>query len=127
MADFAARRVEVALTSPDLSWNGAGYFDTNDGDEALEDAFTTWDWCRGNTDRGASILYNVERRGGPPLALALQVDRTGMVERFDPLPVATLAGDPLVADRTPDAGGRRSTRSRWPKRWRTRRSTRGRC
>jgi carotenoid 1,2-hydratase len=83
-------RVEVALSSPDLNWNGAGYFDTNAGDEALEDAFTTWDWCRGNTDRGASILYNVERRGGPPLALALEVDRTGAVERFDPLPVATL-------------------------------------
>jgi carotenoid 1,2-hydratase len=83
-------RVEVALTSPDLSWNGTGYFDTNTGDEALEDAFTTWDWCRGNTDRGASILYNVERRGGPPLALALAVDRTGAVERLDPLPVATL-------------------------------------
>ena len=83
-------RVEVALTSPDLSWNRTGYFDTNAGDEALEDAFTTWDWCRGNTDKGASILYNVERRSGPPLALALAIDRTGKVERFEPLPVATL-------------------------------------
>jgi carotenoid 1,2-hydratase len=83
-------RVEVALTSPDLSWNGTGYFDTNTGDEALEDAFTTWDWCRGNTSEGSSILYNVERRNGPPLALALTIDRTGGVERFEPLPVAAL-------------------------------------
>ena len=54
-------RVEVALTSPDLSWNGTGYFDTNTGDEALEDAFTTWDWCRGNTDRGAMTTLNRRR------------------------------------------------------------------
>jgi carotenoid 1,2-hydratase len=83
-------RVEVALNSPDLSWNGTGYFDTNAGNEALEDAFTTWDWCRGNTDRGASILYNVERRYGPPLALALAIDRTGKVEHFEPPPIAPL-------------------------------------
>jgi carotenoid 1,2-hydratase len=83
-------RVEVALTSPGLTWSGTGYFDTNAGDEALEDAFTTWDWCRGNTGKGANILYNVERRHGSPLALALAIDRTGRVEQFEPLPVATL-------------------------------------
>jgi len=87
-------RVEVALTSPDRSWNGTGYFDTNTGDEALEDAFTTWDWCRGNTSDGASILYNVQRHHGPPMSLALAIDRTGKTERLEPPPVAPLPQTP---------------------------------
>ena len=62
----------------------------------------------GNTGRGASILYDVERRGGPPLALALEVDRTGAVERFDPLPVATLPATRWWRIGRADAGGRRA-------------------
>ena len=39
-------RVEVTMDSPNLSWSGPAYFDTNDGDRPLEADFARWDWCR---------------------------------------------------------------------------------
>ena len=56
--------VEVSLTSPALSWRGDAYFDTNAGDEPLERAFVSWDWCRAHQARDTLLFYDVERRGG---------------------------------------------------------------
>ena len=83
-------RVEVELSSPALRWSGDGYLDTNDGDAALEDDFTTWDWCRAPMGEGAAILYNASRRVGGDQSLALRVDAAGAVERVPPPPRATL-------------------------------------
>ncbi|UEM22844.1 carotenoid 1,2-hydratase [Skermanella mucosa] len=83
-------RVEVDLDRPGLRWTGTGYLDTNAGDEALEDAFSQWDWCRADLGDGAAILYNVDRRAAPPLALSLRIDPAGAVEMDDPLPPARL-------------------------------------
>ena len=83
-------RVEVELSSPALRWSGDGYLDTNDGDAALEDDFTHWDWCRAPAEGGAAILYNASRRVGGDQSLALRVDAAGGVERVPPPPPASL-------------------------------------
>ncbi len=73
-----ASRVEVSLSEPGLSWQGSGYFDTNDGDEPLAAAFTRWTWCRAELPSGAAILYDVSHRdgGGRNLSLGFAFDGT---------------------------------------------------
>ena len=82
--------VEVALQQPDAHWNGAGYFDTNDGDRPLEDDFTTWHWSRTGLRRGAAVFYDVNRRDGSRLEVALQVDPAGGVAAIEPPALAVL-------------------------------------
>ncbi|MDP4021304.1 carotenoid 1,2-hydratase [Methylobacterium sp. NEAU 140] len=67
-----ASRVEVALDEPALRWSGSGYFDTNDGDEPLEAAFSRWTWCRADLPDGAAILYDVRHRDGGGRNLSLR-------------------------------------------------------
>jgi len=69
IAPFA--RVSVAWEAPTLSWSGAGYFDTNRGDEPLENAFRSWTWSRARLKQGARVFYEVERRRDAPLSLSL--------------------------------------------------------
>ena len=82
--------VEVSLSHPDLHWAGDGYFDTNDGDRPLEDDFTTWHWSRAGLRRGAAVFYDVNRRDGGSLAVALRVDPSGAVQAVAPLTPAVL-------------------------------------
>lgn len=58
-------RVEVRLDRPALSWSGPAYFDTNDGDRALECDFQRWDWGRAAQPDGSTIVYDVVRRARP--------------------------------------------------------------
>jgi carotenoid 1,2-hydratase len=84
-------RVEVALEQPALRWAGAGYFDSNAGDVPLEDGFRRWDWSRAALKGGDTVvLYDVNRRRGGDLSLALRFDAAGAVERFAPPPDAPL-------------------------------------
>lgn len=73
-------RVEVAFEKPDLQWSGQGYFDSNRGEEPLEDAFECWDWSRANTPSGTSMLYDVTARSGTGASLALRFNAAGEVE-----------------------------------------------
>ena len=77
-------RIEVEFDRPDLRWSGHGYFDANDGDEPLEDAFEYWDWSRTilGEDKTA-ILYNTDMRDGGSRSAALLVDRTGDIRDID--------------------------------------------
>lgn len=88
-------RIEVDLERPDLKWSGSGYFDTNAGDEPLEDGFTSWNWSRADTKDGAAVLYDVERRDGSGLNLALKFDAQGGVETFKAPPVTALPPTPI--------------------------------
>jgi carotenoid 1,2-hydratase len=84
-------RVSLDLDAPDLRWRGDGYFDTNCGDEPLEDGFSYWTWARtGKKDGAATILYDAERRRDAPLSLALRFDRSGACETFAPPPMTAL-------------------------------------
>jgi len=82
--------VEVDLQSPALRWKGTAYFDTNSGDQPLEDAFTGWDWCRAPLDHGMAVLYHGQRRTGEAFCTALRYTTEGRAEPFEAPPGATL-------------------------------------
>jgi carotenoid 1,2-hydratase len=85
-------RVEVALDRPALRWSGHAYLDSNAGERPLEADFARWDWSRADLRDGAALLYDVARRDGTDLSLALRMDRAGRVAAFDPPPAAALPG-----------------------------------
>ncbi len=84
-----AARVEVEMQSPSLRWQGHAYFDTNAGDEPLEEGFIGWDWCRAQLPDGVAVLYHGARRNGAPFCTALQYDRFGKASDMAPPPPAS--------------------------------------
>ena len=70
-------RVEGEMTHPGVRWTGDGYFDSNFGDEPLEDGFDDWHWSRAHLRKDVAVLYEGRRRGGQPFDLALKFDRQG--------------------------------------------------
>ncbi|WP_428385870.1 carotenoid 1,2-hydratase [Nevskia ramosa] len=83
-------RIEVELDSPKLSWSGEAYLDGNAGDTPIEDAFRSWHWSRNPLRDGSAVLYDVARRDGSALNLALRFDGHGEVSRFEPPPAVVL-------------------------------------
>ncbi|MGH1572195.1 carotenoid 1,2-hydratase [Methylobacterium sp. P31] len=83
-------RVEVAFDQPGLRWSGSGYFDTNDGDEPLEEGFSRWTWCRADLPDGAAILYDVHHRDGGGQNLSLRFSSDGGRREIRPPPAAAL-------------------------------------
>ena len=83
-------RIDVAMERPGLHWSGNGYFDSNFGEAPLEAAFTAWDWGRARIEDGTAVLYDVLRRDGGKLSLALHFDDAGAIEPFDPPPQIAL-------------------------------------
>ncbi len=83
-------RIEVEMTDPALRWSGAGYLDSNDGDEPLERAFSYWTWSRANHRDDAVLLYDAARRAGGSLNLALRFDARGGMERIASPPAVAL-------------------------------------
>lgn len=70
-------RVEVEMSHPGVRWSGDGYFDSNFGDEPLEDGFDDWHWSRAHLKNDVAVLYEGRRRDGAPFDLALKFDRQG--------------------------------------------------
>lgn len=83
-------RIEATFERPGLSWSGAGYLDSNAGAAPLSRDFARWDWSRAATRDGAAVLYDVTRRDGSGLTLALSIGRDGSVMPFEPPPPARL-------------------------------------
>jgi carotenoid 1,2-hydratase len=79
-------RVEVELERPALRWSGTAYLDSNSGDAPLEDAFVRWDWSRAGDDRSATVLYDVARRSGDELSLALRFGADATMQAIEPPP-----------------------------------------
>lgn len=84
-------RVEVRMTSPDLSWSGSGYFDHNRGSRPLECAFERWDWSRQSALKATHILYHTTAREGSRDCLALSIDSAGRIDQRLPPPRHGLA------------------------------------
>ena len=82
--------VEVTLDRPTLSWRGEGYFDTNRGEEPLEEAFRDWTWSRGHTDKETLLFYDVTRRAGDSMGLALRVGPGGEIDAVEAPPLSPL-------------------------------------
>jgi carotenoid 1,2-hydratase len=83
-------KVEVELEDPACRWRGNGYFDMNSGSEPLERAFCGWDWSRAHLPGDTLIFYDVTRRVGAPLQLALRVGSNGAVAHTAPPPRVAL-------------------------------------
>ena len=84
-------RIEVDLPQPGLRWQGEAYVDSNFGDVPLEQDFARWDWSRAALPGGrAAVLYDVERRDGSRLALALRFGADGSAHEAEPPPVRPL-------------------------------------
>ncbi|WP_366857084.1 hydratase [Novosphingobium sp.] len=69
--------VEVEMSHPGVRWSGSGYFDSNFGDEPLEDGFDDWHWSRAHMKNDVAVLYEGRRRDGTPFDLAVKLDRQG--------------------------------------------------
>lgn len=64
---------------PGGGWSGHGYHDSNWGDRPLESDFAGWDWARGRTaDGGSVILYDARLRDGTGRHLALRLAEGGL-------------------------------------------------
>lgn len=84
-------RVEAQFSDPGLHWHGTGYLDSNRGQRPLEQDFTNWSWSRAALgQRRSAVLYDVRRRDGSELSLALAFDTQGGCRSFAPPPVVTL-------------------------------------
>lgn len=108
-------RVEVAMTDPGLRWSGAGYFDSNFGDEALEDGFSDWHWSRAHLRDDVAVLYEGQRRDGTPFDLSLRLDRTGNWHDVDQPASARLPRSGWLIERVTraDAGHRPRVAKTW--------------
>lgn len=86
-----AARIEVALDRPGWRWRGSAYLDGNHGARPLEQDFVRWDWSRATLPGGASgVHYNVQRRDGSELALALRIDGRGSITPVEHPPARPL-------------------------------------
>ncbi|MGH6623035.1 MAG: carotenoid 1,2-hydratase [Burkholderiaceae bacterium] len=94
-------RVEVAFDRPAIRWSGTGYVDTNAGDEPIEDAFSDWQWSRAHLDDGSTaVTYDVARRQGSALRLALKFDADGSIRSFEPPPAVEVGRTGWRLDRS---------------------------
>jgi carotenoid 1,2-hydratase len=82
--------VQVAMEKPDMHWRGTGYFDSNAGDEPIEDAFQSWHWSRADLRPGASVFYDVVPRNGSTPPIALHFAASGDIEEVEPPPLTEL-------------------------------------
>jgi carotenoid 1,2-hydratase len=83
-------RVEVSLTQPGRVWQGDAYFDSNWGSRPLEADFSHWTWARAPLGDGGAVIYDVARRDGSALAVALRYGADGAAEPFEAPPVRAL-------------------------------------
>jgi carotenoid 1,2-hydratase len=93
-------RVNMAFSSPNLTWSGDAYFDTNKGDEPLERAFKNWHWGRAHRAEDLMLFYDVDRRDGSKSQLALKVDSSGNMSIVPSPPTQDLRSTFWRIDRT---------------------------
>ncbi|MBA4772723.1 MAG: hydratase [Sphingomonas sp.] len=108
-------RIEVAMAHPGTVWRGSGYFDSNFGEEALEDGFVDWHWSRAHLSRDVAVLYEGTRRNGRRFELALKMDRQGDWHDVAPPPTMPLPSSRWGIRRLTraDAGAQPVVRKTW--------------
>jgi carotenoid 1,2-hydratase len=106
-----AARIEVGFQNPALRWSGSGYFDSNDGQAPLENAFVGWQWSRAKQRADTIVLYDVSRRDGNALSLALRFGSAGEFESLEsPPPAVQLPRTKWLLPRTTRADERHAPR-----------------
>jgi carotenoid 1,2-hydratase len=93
-------RIEVDLQSPALTWQGHAYFDSNEGDEPIERAFTRWDWLRtAAPDGSTAVIYDVQpsdtKRGGASRLVTQRFAPDGSFSAFEASPRLRIAPSTL--------------------------------
>ncbi len=78
--------IEVDMNREGWTWSGHGYFDANFGTRALEADFGYWTWGRYPTSAGTASFYDVARRDGSDLSVALKFDEQGGVSTMEAPP-----------------------------------------
>lgn len=76
-------RVTLDFKQPALRFSGEAYWDSNFGTRPLEKDFSGWNWSRSNLSQGSAVIYDVERRLGPPLRLAKIFTKDGQVQNLE--------------------------------------------
>ncbi len=92
-------QIEATFGAPHLQWTGRGYLDANCGDQPLEAGFRRWDWSRACLPDRTAVLYDIERRDGTNLSLALQFDSAGAAVSMRKPPVRQLPSTLWRVDR----------------------------
>ena len=78
-------RIDVQLEQPGVSWSGPAYMDSNEGDEAIENAFVDWDWSRARLHDGSTaVIYDVRPSIGPGRVIAQRFAPDGTTSAFEP-------------------------------------------
>jgi carotenoid 1,2-hydratase len=76
-------RVEVSFSKPSLTWKGNAYFDSNEGDEAINKPFSEWDWSRAHLKDGSTaVIYDIRQKNGIEKVLATKFNLDGSIEDF---------------------------------------------
>jgi len=81
-----AARIEVDFERPGISWQGAGYLDSNAGGRPLESDFRRWDWCRLGSPSGVRICYDIIDTRNRHRSLALLCGHDGRIIEQDTAP-----------------------------------------
>ncbi|MGB7431978.1 MAG: carotenoid 1,2-hydratase [Ahrensia sp.] len=78
-------RISLAFDDGDIpDWCGHGYLDCNWGLTGLEEAFTRWDWARGDLPDGRTVIfYDTQRRDGSADCLCLSIAPDGSFTHLD--------------------------------------------
>lgn len=75
-------RINVDMQRPELNWQGSAYVDSNFGNCALENSFTSWVWSRTHADDlSTTILYDVTDRQGISSQRSLHYAPDGSLSR----------------------------------------------
>jgi carotenoid 1,2-hydratase len=93
-------RIEVYLQEPSLQWQGHAYFDSNEGDEPIEQGFTRWDWLRtAQADGSTAVIYDVQprdvKRGGASRLITQRFTPDGGFSGFEASPRQRIAPSAL--------------------------------
>lgn len=75
--------VAVDMQIPSMRWRGAGYLDSNSGEEPLEAAFTSWHWSRSQLTDSCVVLYDLRDLNGDERSMAMRFDPAGQLTHFD--------------------------------------------
>ena len=87
----ACARIEVDLQNPRTSWKGEAYFDSNEGDEPVDQQFEAWDWSRARLKDGSTaVLYDIRQADGVQRVIAQRFSPDGRAQAFAP-PSVTVA------------------------------------
>jgi carotenoid 1,2-hydratase len=87
-----AARVEVSFQSPERSWSGHGYWDSNWGTVPLEDSFESWVWSRGRSQDGTVVAYDVILKSGEHRAFCLDFGVADGVREYSAPETRPLSG-----------------------------------